>query len=251
MNNIKWKWFAIGLALGLLFTIFVAKAFAAINYPDYHNYINDFANVVDDKKEAELNKQLSAFDKRTTNQIAVAVVDTIGDESVEDYAVHLFDKWGPGVKGKDNGVLIVFAMKEHKDRIEVGRGLEGDLTDIEAKHILDDDVQPKMKAGDYTGGVSIAVADVLRAIDPTATEAGQVAPETSDNPGDIAFGVIIFLVILFIIIIVIIAVVADGGDDGDGFGGGLLGGVVGGAIGSALGGDSDGDSDGGSFGGGI
>src|SRR3989338_6049806 len=140
----------------LFFFFFVTSAFAA-NYPKYQNYVNDFANVISPQVEDALNKKLADYDKKTTNQIAVVTVKTTEPEPIEDYSIHLTDEWKIGQKGKDNGVLMLFAMDDRKMRIEVGRGLEGQLTDLQSKRILDNVIRPTFRDGNYDKGITDGV----------------------------------------------------------------------------------------------
>src|SRR5437763_1057280 len=129
------------LAFFLFLTIFITPVFA--DYPNYSGYVNDFAHILSDQFIQQLDNKLAAFDKKTTDQIAVVTIQTTKSETIEEYSIHLADKWKPGQKGKDNGVIMLFAMQDRQMRIEVGRGLEGDLTDIQARHILDTIIRPE------------------------------------------------------------------------------------------------------------
>ncbi|HPN95263.1 MAG TPA: TPM domain-containing protein, partial [bacterium] len=139
-------------ALAVLALIVACAAAFAQDRPS--GYVNDFAGVMDPAARSRLENMLAALDERTSAQIAVAVVDTIGDSYIEEYAVKMFERWGVGQKGKDNGVLLVVAMSERKIRIEVGYGLEGAVTDAESKFIIDEIIAPPFKQGDYSGGIS-------------------------------------------------------------------------------------------------
>ncbi|HPI77083.1 MAG TPA: TPM domain-containing protein [bacterium] len=196
--------------LAIALTVLCASAFAQ-DRPS--GYVNDFAGVMDPAARSRLENMLAALDERTSAQIAVAVVDTIGDSYIEEYAVKMFERWGVGQKGKDNGVLLVVAMSERKIRIEVGYGLEGAVTDAESKFIIDEIIAPPFKQGDYSGGISAGV-EALAAI---VLEEYGIAPEEFDlnaapasGPGSplpqkfsllqmIFMGIVgIFLLILFI-----------------------------------------------------
>ncbi len=82
--------------------------------PDYIGYVNDFANVIPASYEQQINRICLELDQKTGAQIADVTIPTLGDNYIEDYAVRLFKKWGIGKKGKDNGVLILNAIKEKK-----------------------------------------------------------------------------------------------------------------------------------------
>jgi len=189
------------LLIGILFFLLLAfPAFAA--YPGYSGYVNDFAHVLSDQFVQQLENKLAAFDKKTTDQIAVVTVDTVQPETIEEYTIHLADKWKPGQKGKDNGIIMLFAMQDRQMRIEVGRGLEGDLTDLQSKHILDTVIRPEFRAGNYERGIDKGVNAVLTAIDPSFTataSASSIAPTQDNAIGDIIFFIIFFIIVFFFI----------------------------------------------------
>lgn len=245
------------VAMVLIFLFLVVQGAAAnTNYPQPHEYINDYAEVIDPATETVLNNKLGDFEKRTSNQVGVLTVKTTGDESIEEYSIHVFDQWKFGTEKEDNGAIIVFAIEDRKMRIEVGQGLEGDLTDIESKHILDDTVRPELRAGNYNAGVTNAVSGVMLAIDPSASEAAVAsASATLTGNGDGLFAGIVIAVLIIIFVIVILLVVLDdaSGGGGGGYGGGSLaslGGIVGSSIGGGDSGGSSGSSSGSGFSGG-
>ncbi len=140
-------------------------------------YVNDFAHALSPETKRSLDTELSQFEKDTSNEIAVAIVPDMGGDYIENYAVKLFEEWGVGKKDRDNGVLLVVAMQEHKLRIEVGYGLEGALPDSLAQRILDDEMTPRLRAGDTDGAVTAAV----HAIESATT--GEYTPtEPKANP---------------------------------------------------------------------
>jgi uncharacterized protein len=135
-------------------------------FPRFSAPIVDAADVVDDDAEERINAQLLSYQRRSGNQVAVAVVETLGRASIEDYAEDLFDAWAVGEKDKDNGVLLVIAMQERDLRIEVGYGVEGDLTDIESGDIVDK-MAPLMRGGDVGGAIALATNDIRLALGDT------------------------------------------------------------------------------------
>ena len=100
------------------------------------SYVRDDAGVLNGDQETDLNEKLKEYDKETGNQIAVLLIRTTGDESIERYSYRVATAWGVGQKGKDNGILITIATEDRKDRIEVGKGLESEVTDSRAGRIL-------------------------------------------------------------------------------------------------------------------
>lgn len=99
-------------------------------------YVKDDAGVLNGGQKDDLDEMLKKYDKETGNQIAVLIVRTTGDESIEKYSYRVASSWGVGQKGKDNGILVTIATDDHKDRIEVGKGLEEYVTDSRAGRIL-------------------------------------------------------------------------------------------------------------------
>ncbi|MFF2446933.1 TPM domain-containing protein [Neobacillus sp. NPDC058068] len=108
-------------------------------------YVQDFAHVLNETEKAELINLGRSLENRTTAQVAVLTVPTIGDRTIEEFAVEAFRKYGIGNKKENNGVLLVLAMEEHKARIEVGYGLEGRIPDGKAGRILDEYSIPNLK----------------------------------------------------------------------------------------------------------
>lgn len=121
----------------------------------------DNAEILKPETRRRITEELQAHEKRTTNQIAVLTVPTLGGESVEEYAVRVFEQWKLGRKGQDNGVLLVVVPQDRRMRIEVGYGLEGTLTDVAASRIIRDVMTPRFRGGDYDGGIAQGVAAIV------------------------------------------------------------------------------------------
>ena len=148
-----------GLA-GVGALLIAAPVFAFTSPGQATGHINDFPYAMSPDARATLEAELTEFEASTTNQIAVAIVQSMNGDYIEDYSTRLFKEWGIGTKQHDNGVLLVVALTEHKLRIEVGYGLEGALPDSIAQRILDTDMTARLKAGDYDGAVTQAVRDI-------------------------------------------------------------------------------------------
>ena len=133
-------------------------------FPASRGYVSDFANVLDDETTRTLILQLRALEQDTTAEIAVVTVPSLGELSLEDYAVQMFKEWGIGQKGKNNGILVLIVPSTHDMRIEVGYGLEGDLPDGLAGEIARTNFMPKFKTGDISGGVRDGVARLVAVI---------------------------------------------------------------------------------------
>ncbi len=134
---------------------FLNSSLIAITFPQPTSlkYVNDYVGIISEdyvKNIVSIGKEL---EEKTGAQLTAVIVDTIGDTTIEEYAVELFRKWGIGQKGKDNGALLLVAIKDRVMRIEVGYGLEGAIPDGKAGRIRDEYVIPYFKQEDYSKGV--------------------------------------------------------------------------------------------------
>lgn len=145
--------------------------------------VSDFAGLLSPSTRDTLEQTLRAYEQNTGRQIAVATISELKDETIETYAVRLFAEWGIGQKGKDNGALFLISKNDRRMRIEVGYGLEGDLTDIESKKIIDNVVTPYFKESNFDGGVSAAVTAMLAAIDNQGGQDAVASGQTSRGRG--------------------------------------------------------------------
>jgi len=154
----------------LLFFLLLVFPFGAKAYVSpgaTQGFVSDFAQVLSVEEKASLGSLISDFEKKTGNEIAVIFVKNIQGETIETYAVKLFEDWEIGKSGKDNGVLFLASIEDREVRIEVGYGLEGDLTDIESKDIIDNFTIPYFKEGDYFGGTMASVLNIISSLDPS------------------------------------------------------------------------------------
>lgn len=143
------------LLIALILLFFLNFPLIAITFPQPTplKYVNDYVGIISDdyvKNIVSIGKEL---EEKTGAQLTTVIVDTIGDTTIEEYAVELFRKWGIGQKGKDNGVLLLVAIKDRVMRIEVGYGLEGAIPDGKAGRIRDEYIIPYFKQEDYSKGV--------------------------------------------------------------------------------------------------
>jgi len=201
-------------------------------------YVNDFAHVIDAGAAAQIEAYCGNVERATGAQIAVVTVDSLEDEPVEDVAVRLFKEWGIGKKGTDDGLLILLAIKDHKNRVEVGYGLEPVITDGYAGGVLRG-IRPILRSGNYGGALLAAAQQFGQRIAESkgVTIEGQPARRTSsrdsDGGGGGIFGIIIFFVIMMFIFR---ALSGRGGPGARGGGSGLGGFLTGMLLGNLLGG---------------
>ncbi len=154
-SNIKFiTVFLTFLILTLLFLYAQNYNVFAQRLPKPVGYVNDFAGVIDEQSKIQMEKIIRTVKKATGAEIAVVTVKSIEPYgSIEEYSIDLASKWGIGEKGKDNGIMIIVAMKERKIRIEVGYGLEGIIPDGLAGEIIDNSILPYLKKGMYGTGL--------------------------------------------------------------------------------------------------
>jgi uncharacterized protein len=141
------------------------------------NYVSDFANVLTDSQEAQLNSKLEAEEKNTSNEISVVTINSLDGDTIENYAVKLFEEYKIGKKDKDNGALLLIAVNDHKLRIEVGYGLEGVLTDLESYQIITNDITPEFKNGNYFSGIDKGTDSIIKSIE------GEYTADTNTQQG--------------------------------------------------------------------
>ena len=154
----------------------LAIAAQAIDVPYLTGRVVDNAEILSPPVRDGIAAALKAHEERTTNQIAVLTVRSLEGESVEDFAVQVFEAWKLGQKGKDNGVLVLVAPNDRRMRIEVGYGLEGTLTDAAAARIIRDQMTPRFKANDFDGGVRDGVTAVVRTLEGSAADSTLTTP---------------------------------------------------------------------------
>lgn len=253
-------------ALALVAAAWTAAAPAGAqerDYPEFTAPVVDTAEVVGFDVEQRIIAELQSYQDRSTNQIAVAVVPTTGNQSIEDYANDLFEAWNPGTAEADNGVLLVVAVEDRELRIEVGSGLEGDLTDVEANRIIQDHMVSRLREGDYGAAIEVGTEEIRRALgDDQVGAPPTTAAPAADQPsgGGSIFPLLFGAFALFSLLGGGIGgrrrrrrwgiggpIIWGGGFGGGGFGGGGFGG---GGFGGGFGGGGGGGSSGGGASGG-
>ena len=239
-------------AMGIVAFLVIFPAAAAEKLPAPRGAVNDYAQVIPpDVKTKMENLSREVLDK-TGTAIVVAVLPSIGENDVREYANELYRRWGIGEKGKDKGVLIFLALKERRIRIETGYGVEGILPDGLVGEILDENFIPASRAGDYAAGLfntQVAVAAVI-AKDARVTLSGSSQVELPRGRKEKSRVNIVTIVLIILAFIVLMAtpqgrdmlpwlfLLIFSGRGGGGSGG--FGGFGGGGFGGFGGGDSGG-----------
>lgn len=203
------------------FLLLFSNSLFSTNYPTYHGYVNDYANLIDPQKESQINSMISSLEKNTSVEIAVLTVDDLAGLDIETYAVELFEKWKIGKRDLDNGILILVSKNDRQVRIEVGYGLEGKIPDLVANDIIENQMIPQFKKGDFGEGIFDAVDRISSIVDPNSTSVSQTSyySNSSDSPLEIVCCISLFL--LFLIILFLFGGASGGSRyyGGGGFGG--------------------------------
>jgi uncharacterized protein len=145
----------------LLFFAISFKVFA-LEVPQLTGPVVDLAQVLSSEAKVAIENALQNFNQTEGIQFQVLIINKLMDESIEGYSIKLVDQWKIGKKGDDRAALFLISIDDRKMRIEVGRGLEGTLTDLTTNRILDE-VKPHFKAGDYGNGIALGLALMARA----------------------------------------------------------------------------------------
>ena len=156
---LTWAW----LLLLLLSLGLAARAQDIPPVPRPARLVNDLAGIMQPQEVEALEQKLVAYDDSTSSQIAVVTVPTLGGSDIADYAQKLYETWGIGRKGQNNGVLILVAVQERQARIQPGYGLEGAIPDALAKRIISNTIVPAFQQKKYYEGIDRA-ADQLIAL---------------------------------------------------------------------------------------
>ena len=236
--------------LFLIFFVMGTFSFAANKWPAPQGYVNDLANVISADQSQTLEAFLTEVEQKTGAQIAVVTTPSVEGADIDGAAVDLFKTWGIGKKGKDDGILILASIQDHRVRIEVGYGLEAVITDGQSGSIIRQYMTPYFKQGDYGQGLTQGAAAVaqLIAAGEGVTLDGQVAqPVSSGNGG---YGTLIEMII-FVLFFLLTSILRGrrgfygGSFYGGGWGGGGFGGGGGGFGGFGGGGSGGGGASGG------
>jgi uncharacterized protein len=186
----------------LILTLFISTVAGAqldkiiSTRPSPPKLVNDYANVLTAQQVAALEDKLVQYDKRTSNQVAVVLVNELEGKSAEDAARELGRNWGVGNKEFNNGIVILAAIKDRKITIQVGYGLEGAVPDLTAKTIIDSRIKPNFKASNYYRGLDEAVDDIIKAAEGRYSAPAGYGKKKKGLP----IGTIIIIVIILIVI---------------------------------------------------
>lgn len=230
------------LSLVLCFFTLTFRAYA-LEVPELTGPVVDEAQFLSRDAHAAMENALQNFYQTEGIQFQVLIIDKLVDESIEGYSIKVVDQWKLGKKGDDRAALFLIALDDRKMRIEVGRGLEGSLTDLSTHRIIEE-VKPYFQKNDFDNGVALGLALMAQADGKKLDFQGQIQPRHERKRGSgsmvifAIFGLIFFLQLFF------------PNRRRRGFGGGGFGGFGGGGFGGGGGGGGGWGGGGGGFSGG-
>ena len=190
--------------------------------PNPPRLVNDFAKQLNPTEVAELERKLVAYNDSTSTDIVIVVVPTTGDYPLADYALKIGREWKLGQKGKNNGIVLLWASTDRKIFISVGDGMEGVIPDAVAKRIISQTITPDFKNGMFYRGLDRGIDDIFK----YATGEYKADPKSNSNDEGGPVPIIIFFIIFAIILIIIFANKNSGGRGGRGGGMRDMGGPI-------------------------
>jgi serine/threonine protein kinase len=131
--------------------------------PQLQGYVNDYAKIISPVVKAQLEEVLKGLEETDTTQMVILTIPSLQAEAIESFALKVGNTWKIGQKNKDNGIILVVAKQERKIRVEIGRGLKGRVSNLIAGRIIDQEITPKFKKGDFDGGFSAGVSALIKA----------------------------------------------------------------------------------------
>lgn len=188
------------LAAMLGLAVFATTAVAQ-TFPTLTGRVVDGADLLDAATEARLTEKLAALEGRSTDQLVVATVPDLQGYAIEEFGVGLGRAWGIGQAGKDNGAILLVSRDDRKVRIEVGYGLEGQLTDALSALIIQNDILPAFRNGDYAGGIEAGVDGILDVLGGKAAELTARAEENTEWQVSDVFETLFIFVFVFAMIL--------------------------------------------------
>lgn len=250
-------------------------AFAQQLPPKSNTLVTDYTGTLRDEEKGLLERKLVTFADSTSTQIAVVIIKSVGDYDINDYGQKLGRAWGIGEKGKNNGILVLVALIDHKVAIQTGFGAEGAVTDLATHEIITNDIVPRFKQQDYYGGLDAGTTKLMQYMKGEY----KASKKAKNNDGG-GFPIGLVVVIVIVILVIVFSKRGGGGghiigsrggaspfwwflggallgrgsggwggfsDGGGGFGGGSSGGDSGGGFGGFGGGDFGGGGSSGSW----
>jgi uncharacterized protein len=172
----------------------------ALDLPALKGYVNDYADIISPSAQDKLETRLRSIEASDSTQIVIVTVNSLEGVPIEDFGIKLAEKWKIGQVKRDNGVLFIVSKTDKRMRIEVGRGLEGVLTDLRAGRIIDNVVRPRFQSGDFDGGFIDGAEAIISAC---RGEFKNDKPKSASKGSGIGTPIILIMIGIYIAIVVI------------------------------------------------
>jgi len=179
----------------LLISVPLWAADDLVAVPTLSARVTDLTDTLNASQRSTLERELASFENRKGSQIAVLIVPTTAPETIEQYGIRVAEQWRLGRKGVDDGALLLIAKDDRRLRIEVGYGLEGALTDATSKRIISEVIRPYFKRGDYYGGISAGVEQIIAVVDGEPLPERQTQAGVGADKGGALFGIIVLAIV--------------------------------------------------------
>jgi uncharacterized protein len=163
-------------AISLSFTVLTAFSLKVPAAPE--SWVNDYAGIISRDTKDRLDNYLENFEQEKGVQIFVAAFPSLEGDSLEDFSMRLAEKWKVGPKSSDKGVILLVIKDDNKIRIEVGYGLEGDLTDAKSSEIIRNVIAPYFKEGDYDGGITAGIEAIVKTLSGESVQGAESSEGT-------------------------------------------------------------------------
>jgi uncharacterized protein len=152
-----------GILLTLIFSL-CSPLFSQVTELKPEGFINDYTNTLSEQEKVSLESLVASIEKETSAEIGVAIIQSLESRDIEGYANEIFNEWGVGKKGKDNGVLILVSLNDRKIRIETGYGIEPVLPDALCGRIIRNIMAPRFRENNYYKGIYDAITTIAQCI---------------------------------------------------------------------------------------
>ncbi|MBN1569820.1 MAG: TPM domain-containing protein [Acidobacteria bacterium] len=236
------------LRFALCFVLFLIQGSGALalDIPKLQSRVTDLAGVLTPEQITGLESKLQDLENTDSTQVAVLIIPSLEGESLEDYSIRVAESWKLGQKERDNGAILLISMKDRALRIEVGYGLEEKLTDARSNRIINNDIVPRFREGDFFGGIDAGVTGIIQ----TVRGIYQASPRSERRSSGKSGGIFNLLIVMLFPLLWILSVTGKWGGAIIGTGAGMLlpytlishsllsiliGGIVGGVLGIFLG----------------
>src|ERR1700687_3794320 len=196
----SWWWMILPLVLLAVWAMPASAVAAEPNFPVLSGRVVDDAGILNAATIQNLTGMLEKHEQATSEQVVAVTLKSLGGYAIEDYGYQLGRKWGIGQKGKNTGAMLIVVPSEHKVRIEVGYGLEGNLTDAISRTIIEGDIVPNFRRGDFNAGVLAGTESILSVMGGGSVTGTDAETSSAAPPSNWVFPLVIMIFFIFMLL---------------------------------------------------